>query len=73
LRSSASSSNLTCRRARTLEQLGIPRATFHRWCDRFLTGALVSGAATQYGAWVPFLILLVLAVHGGAGDKLARH
>ena len=23
---------------RTLEQLGIPRATFHRWYDRFLTG-----------------------------------
>ena len=23
---------------RTLEKLGIPRATFHRWYDRFLTG-----------------------------------
>ncbi len=25
---------------RTLEQLGIPRATFHRWYDRFLTGGV---------------------------------
>jgi transposase-like protein len=25
---------------RTLEQLGIPRATFHRWYDRFLTGGI---------------------------------
>ena len=23
---------------RTLDKLGIPRATFHRWYDRFLTG-----------------------------------
>ena len=23
---------------RTLERLGIPRSTFHRWYDRFLTG-----------------------------------
>ncbi len=42
----------------------------------FLTGALLSGAATpHFGVWVllpPFLILLVLAVHSGAGDKLAR-
>ena len=40
----------------------------------FLTGALLSGAATpRFGVWVllvPFLILLVLAVHSGAGDKL---
>lgn len=27
---------------RTLEQLGIPRATFHRWYDRFLTGGVDS-------------------------------
>jgi uncharacterized membrane protein YoaK (UPF0700 family) len=43
----------------------------------FLTGALLSGVATpHFGVWVlllPFLILLVLAVHSGAGDKLARH
>jgi uncharacterized membrane protein YoaK (UPF0700 family) len=43
----------------------------------FLTGALLSGAATpHFGVWVlllPFLILLGLAVHSGAGDKLARH
>ncbi len=25
---------------RTLERLGIPRATFHRWYDRFLTGGV---------------------------------
>ena len=25
---------------RTLEKLGIPRATFHRWYDRFLTGGV---------------------------------
>ena len=25
---------------RTLEQLGIARATFHRWYDRFLTGGV---------------------------------
>ncbi len=25
---------------RTLEQLGIPRTTFHRWYDRFLTGGV---------------------------------
>lgn len=25
---------------RTLEKLGIPRATFHRWYDRFLKGGL---------------------------------
>ena len=25
---------------RTLEQLGIPRATFHRWYDRFLSGGV---------------------------------
>jgi uncharacterized membrane protein YoaK (UPF0700 family) len=43
----------------------------------FLTGALLSGAATpHFGVWVlllPFLILLGLAVHSGAGDALARH
>jgi uncharacterized membrane protein YoaK (UPF0700 family) len=43
----------------------------------FLTGALLSGAATpRFGVWVlllPFLILLVLAVHSDAADKLARH
>ena len=43
----------------------------------FLTGALLSGAATPYfGVWVllpPVLILLVLAVRCGAVDKLARH
>jgi uncharacterized membrane protein YoaK (UPF0700 family) len=43
----------------------------------FLTGALLSGAAIpHFGVWVlllPFMILLVLAVHSGAGDKLARH
>jgi uncharacterized membrane protein YoaK (UPF0700 family) len=43
----------------------------------FLTGAVLSGAATpHFGVWVlllPLLILLVLAVHSGAGDKLARH
>jgi len=42
----------------------------------FLTGALLSGAATpHFGVWVlllPFMILLVLAVHSGAGDKLVR-
>jgi uncharacterized membrane protein YoaK (UPF0700 family) len=41
----------------------------------FLTGALLSGAATpRFGVWVlllPFLILLVLAVHSDAADK--RH
>ena len=25
---------------RTLETLGIPRATFHRWYDRFLAGGV---------------------------------
>ncbi len=25
---------------RTLGKLGIPRATFHRWYDRFLTGGI---------------------------------
>jgi transposase-like protein len=25
---------------RTLEQLGVPRATFHRWYDRFLNGGI---------------------------------
>ena len=25
---------------RTLEQLGVPRATFHRWYDRFLSGGV---------------------------------
>ncbi|WP_163117276.1 helix-turn-helix domain-containing protein, partial [Acinetobacter baumannii] len=25
---------------RTLEQLGIPRVTFHRWYDRFLSGGV---------------------------------
>ena len=25
---------------RTLERLGIPRSTFHRWYDRFLTGGV---------------------------------
>ena len=25
---------------RTLERLGIPRATFHRWYDRFQTGGV---------------------------------
>jgi uncharacterized membrane protein YoaK (UPF0700 family) len=43
----------------------------------FLTGALLSGAATpHFGVWVlmpPFLTLLVLAAHSGAGDKLAGH
>jgi uncharacterized membrane protein YoaK (UPF0700 family) len=43
----------------------------------FLTGALLSGAATpHFGVWVlllPFLILLILAVHSCASDKLARH
>ena len=43
----------------------------------FLTGAVLSGAATpHFGVWVlllPFLVLLVLAVHSGAGDKLAGH
>jgi uncharacterized membrane protein YoaK (UPF0700 family) len=43
----------------------------------FLTGAVLSGAATpHFGVWVlllPFMILLVLAVHSAAGDKLARH
>jgi uncharacterized membrane protein YoaK (UPF0700 family) len=43
----------------------------------FLTGAVLSGAATpHFGVWVlllPFLGLLVLAVHSGAGDALARH
>jgi uncharacterized membrane protein YoaK (UPF0700 family) len=43
----------------------------------FLTGALLSGAATPHlGVWVlllPFMMLLVLAVHSGIGDKLARH
>jgi uncharacterized membrane protein YoaK (UPF0700 family) len=43
----------------------------------FLTGALLSGAATpRFGVWVllpPFLILLVLALRSGVGDKLARH
>ena len=23
---------------RTLEKIGIPRATFYRWCDRYQTG-----------------------------------
>jgi uncharacterized membrane protein YoaK (UPF0700 family) len=43
----------------------------------FLTGALLSGATTpHFGVWVlllPFMILLVLAAHSGAGDQLARH
>ncbi len=43
----------------------------------FLTGALLSGAATpHFGVWAllpPFLVLLVLAAHSGAGDKLAGH
>ncbi len=43
----------------------------------FLTGALLSGAATpRFGVWVllpPCLVLLVLAVHCGAVDKVARH
>ncbi len=43
----------------------------------FLVGALLSGAATPYFGvrllLLPFLILLVLAAHSGAGDKLARH
>jgi hypothetical protein len=38
---------------------------------------VLSGAATpHFGVWVlllPFLSLLVLAVHSGAGDALARH
>jgi uncharacterized membrane protein YoaK (UPF0700 family) len=46
------------------------------WCG-FLAGALLSGAATPYfGVWVlllPSLILLVLAVRSGVGDKHARH
>lgn len=25
---------------RTLDKLGIPRATFHRWYDRFLSGGV---------------------------------
>ena len=25
---------------RTLKRLGIPRSTFHRWYDRFLTGGV---------------------------------
>lgn len=43
----------------------------------FLTGALLSGAATpRFGVWVllpPCVILLVLALRSGVGDKLARH
>jgi uncharacterized membrane protein YoaK (UPF0700 family) len=43
----------------------------------FLTGALLSGAATpHFGAWVlllPFMTLLALAAHSRADDKLARH
>ena len=43
----------------------------------FLTGALLSGAATpRFGVWVllpPCLILLVLALRSGVGDTLARH
>ena len=43
----------------------------------FLTGALLSGAATpRFGVWVlllPALILLVLAVYTGVADKLARN
>ena len=35
---------------RTLERLGIPRATFHRWYDRFLTGG-VDALEDQPTAW----------------------
>jgi transposase InsO family protein len=40
LRSSGSSSSRICRRAARWKSLAFPRATFHRWYDRFLTGGI---------------------------------
>ena len=52
---------------RTLDKLGIPRATFYRWYDRYLSGG-VEAPCRQMRGFDQADDLSLLALHNGCDD-----